>query len=161
MSDSVKLTALDASSLIKYTYNEELRANRVELVGSDSIIVNLDTKPLEEAIKAGFSEYKVTTTGPINPTIEYREIKIPEIVKEVQIIEVPTYITNTEVKIIEVEKTTFVPELKIIEIEKPIYITKIEYVDKIVYQKEIKNLNYLLIIQVILAIGLALKLCIK
>lgn len=157
-----KLTSLDNNQIQRYSFNEELMANRVELVGSDNITVNIDTKPLEEAIKAGFEHSQsINFNESIKKEIEYREIKIPEIIKEVKIVEVPKYIITKEIEQIEVQKTIFVPEVKIIEIEKPIYITKTEYVDKIILQKEIINLNYILIIQTIAIIGLIVKLCIK
>lgn len=168
MKSEVKLTTLDAGQLPLYTYNEELRANRVELVGSDSIIVNMDTKPLEAAIKAGFKSSS-------NSSLEYREIKVPEIIREIEIqkievpvivkeieyreIEKPIYITNIQI----VEKPVMVYETKIIEVEKPIIIKQIEYkeIPTIVVQEKVKNLDYILIINVLITIGLVIKLFLK
>lgn len=164
MNKDHKLTSLDNNQVARYSFNEELRANRVEIVGSEAVSFNLDTKPLEEAIKAGFLTNKAESPlATMKPEIQYREIKIPEIIREqkIQIVEVPTYLITKEIQTIEVPKTIVITEIKIVEIEKPVYITKIEYIDKPVIIEKVKNLNYLIIIQSLALIGFALKLFIK
>lgn len=137
----VKLTTLDSNSIPRYTYNEELKANRVHIVGSDSIQVNIDTKPLEDAIKNGFlsNEKSEKYSEMLNNSL--KTIEIPTIIKEkdIQIIEVPTIIKEKDIQIIQIPTVVKEQEIKLIEIEKPIYITKIEYIEKpiILYETKI------------------------
>lgn len=164
--DEVKLTSLDANQLPKYLYNEDLRASRVEIVGSDSIHVNIDTKPLEEAIVRSLSLSQKQDSGS-NLKTEIKEIKVPEIVKEIQIerIEVPVIVKEQEVKIVEIEKPIQVTKIEFIE--KPVIVKeqeiKVVEVEKqvIIVQKEIKNLNYILILNTLAIIGLIAKLFIR
>lgn len=156
MSNEVKLTELDSNSIPRYTYEEDLRANRVKIVGSDSIQVNIDTKPLEDAItrSLGLSQkvdYNTSYRHEIKDPPELQKIEVPIIIKEYEIktieIEKPVYITKTEY----VEVPVIVKQTDIIEIEKPI----------IIVQKEIKNINLLLILNLLAIISIIAKIFIK
>jgi hypothetical protein len=157
----VKLTHLDSNQIVRYSFNEDLMANRVEIVGSDSITVNIDTKPLEEAIKNGFlkQDDKPQHLATMKPEIEYRELRVPEIIKEkeLQIIQVPTVIHTKEFQIVEVPRIIEKEVIKLVEIEKVIVVPKVEIVEKTIIIEKIKSINYLMVLQTIAIIALVIK----
>ena len=64
---------------------------------------------------------------------ETSEVRVPEIIRELQIEKVEVPLVIREVQIVEIEKPVHITEVKVIEIEKPIVIKEIEY--KVIEQK--------------------------
>ena len=79
---------------------------------------------------------------------EIKEIKVPEIIRQVQIIEIPTIIKETITQTIEVpvvvkeiefqivEKPIYITEVKLVEIEKPVIVkeTEIKVIEQKIYE---------------------------
>ncbi len=103
-----KITNLDPNQIVQRTYDEENNAQRFILVGSG----------LPETIRSIASPVQNLTT------IDVKEIHIPEIIREVQTIEVPIIIREVEIK--EVQVPVIVKEIEIKTIEVPVIVKEIE-----------------------------------
>ena len=138
-----KRTELDFNQYDAETFDTELQARRVILVGGEGI-----------TIQANVEGSKST---------EYRTIEVPVIVKEVQIerVEVPVIVKEIEIR--EIEKQVVVTEYKIIEIPTVVIKPETVYIDKpVVTLKEVIKLpnwaNVTMILQAAAIISLIIKL---
>ena len=148
------LTQLDKDQILKRQYQEDMDAQRVMIVGGGDIKINVDTSNIESALKNAVSNIElkmpemkkeVYEKNVFIPQIQI--IEKPVIVTEYKTIEVPVVIKEVQVK--EVEKTVIVTEYKTIEV--PIFINR----ERSTFDK------VLLISQILLALGLVIKLILK
>lgn len=115
------LTNLDPNQISRYSFDENLRASRVVIVGdqgytgTSNISGERYIKPeplyIEKPVIVTQIEYREVEIPKIVTQIEYKEIQVPVIVKEIEYKEI--------VKEIPVEKTVYK------EIEKPVFIDKL------------------------------------
>ncbi len=140
--DYPKLTNLDSHQITAYGFDEEKRAHRMVLVGSDNlnITANIDTSKKEDPIVITNTEIKVIEVPKIITETIYKEIDKPIIIEKEKIIEV--------IKEVPVEKIVYK------EIDKPIIIEKTEY-------KEVNIPNWLKLGLVINTIAIVLLAIIK
>lgn len=131
------LSQLDPDQIVRYSYDDENRAQRVILVNEDGS----GTMPLEVA-------QQVVQQAPA----QLVTVEVPIIVKEteIKIVEVPTIITQERVVKVETEKTIIQTELRVIEV--PVIVKEIEFkeIEKTVFIEK----------SVIQTIPLWLKVCI-
>lgn len=145
----MKLTNLDPDQIVRYSFDEDLKASRVSIVGAD-FKVNVDSTDITNAIKDGLKDVKFESSVPVQTeekVVEIHEIRVPEIIREVVIerIEVPVIVRQIET----IDKPIVIPQIKIVEIEKPVIIK-----ETVVQQIELpKYINVMFIIQ---AIGMVL-----
>lgn len=115
----MKLTQLDSAEIPRYTYNEDNRAIRVEVING----------------KEPFGIAAKVPEGHLN-IVEHH---IPIIETKIERIEVPVIVKELEIK--EIEKQVIIKEQEINIIKVPEYITKIEYktieVPIVIKEKEI------------------------
>lgn len=143
---------LDPSQVSNLTFDPDLEATRVILVGGDTIKVEAKTS---EPIIVEKIEYKEIEKPIIVKETEIKYVDKPFIVKETEYkeIETPVVVKETEIKYI--DKPFCVKEIEYREIEKPIIIKEVEY-------REIVKIPYWLTIvitcETLLLLGLIVKL---
>src|SRR5437899_2751933 len=105
-----EITKLDTDQVIKYAFDEENRAQRVYVINDNSLGHNGHKEAVRE--------------------IEYKEIKIPEIIKEkdVQVVYVDRPIIQEKIVVVEIEKPIFIEKENIKEIKVPHIVEKIKEV---------------------------------
>lgn len=113
--DYPKISSLDTHQISAYGFDEEKRAHRMVLVGTDNlnIIANLDSRQEKDPIVITNTEIKVIEVPKIITETIYKEIEKPIIIEKE--------------KIVEVIKEVVVDRIVYKEIEKPIIVEKIEY----------------------------------
>jgi hypothetical protein len=145
------LSSQDPAQIARYTYQENMDAQRVFLVGSDL------AESVKEAVKEGLKEIKFDFPKQEQPLVIETEVivKEPMVVQVERLIEVPIIkeiekqIIVKETQIIEIEKPMIIIEPRIVEIERPIYI------DRIKTEKIVPGwLNFLVICESIILFGI-------
>jgi len=113
--DDVKnrpLTNMDSDQIPRYTYEEDMRASRVVLVGGEGLTINATVAAQPAASQA--------------PQIEIKEIQIPQIIlqKEVEIkeIQVPQVVVQESVKVVEIPQIIVQKEVEVKTVEVPVII---------------------------------------
>jgi len=128
------LSNLDEYQMANRTFDPTKDAIRVTVV--DGLEIKADNINIPELKLPNFEQIVVKE-------LEVKEIKVPEIIKQIEIKEVPVIIKEVEVK--EVQIPVVVTEFKIIEIEKPVIVKETE-----VQGIEQKNYNMPMIVKVCL-----------
>jgi len=122
-----RLSDYDGDQIVRYTYDEGANAQRVTLVGMDSLVIEpkLDMEALTTAIKDIKIEAPVYQQAS-SSVPEIKVIEVPKIVIEPKIIEIekPVVVTQEVVRIEKIEVPTVVEKIVIKEIEKPVYLYK-------------------------------------
>lgn len=125
------LSALDPHQMLHRTFDDTIDAQRVVIVGNENI-GQMIAQSVSEALKnTTFDIGPLVTPAPVPAQdvvghYELKEIKVPEIIREVQIVQVPQIVKEIEYR--EVEKTVIVTEYKTIEV--PVVIKEIEVIEK-------------------------------
>lgn len=109
-----KLTNLDPNQISRASFDEDLNAQRMVLVGGSGITLNADVK---------FPEAKHQEPIIIKE-IEYKEIEKPIILEKIIYKEVEKPIIIRDIEYKEIEKQIIVKEIEYKEIEKPLIIEK-------------------------------------
>jgi hypothetical protein len=128
------LTNLDVNQIQRYQYDEKANASRVKIVGIDGL-----KEGIIESLKGLKVEFPKEKWG---QELQVQQIKVPEIIKEYQVIEIPKVITEIKVERIEVpviiketeikfiDRPVILESVKIVEIEKPVYYTEYKELPK-------------------------------
>lgn len=149
------ISLLDEHQMAQRVFDEDQDAQRVTIVGMADLGQNL-ADSLKESLKDINIVFKQPeNTGHYNH-IEYKEIKIPEIIKEtdVQIV----YVPQTVIEYREIEKPVIVTEIKVVEIEKPVIIKEIQVIEvpMIITESSSKKIELLMFAQTVVLIILSL-----
>lgn len=129
-----KMTTLDVDQIHRYQYDEDINASRVSVVGIDGL-----KEGIIESLKGLKVEFPQEKWG---QELQVQQIKVPEIIREYQTIEIPKVITEVRVERVEVpviiketeikfvDRPVIVESVKIVEIEKPVYHTEYKELPK-------------------------------
>jgi hypothetical protein len=154
------LSQLDVDQMNKRTFQEDVDAQRVILVGGGDIQVNVDTSKIEKAMQNAISNIKLDMKMPeMNNKIEEKHIFIPQI--QIKEIEKPIFIKEIEIR--EIQVPVIIKETQFKEIEKTIIVTEYKTIEVPVFSSHKKS-NYdkfLMVMQTLLAVGLLIKLILK
>ncbi len=120
----VKLTSLDSNQIPRYSYSEDNRAIRVEVVNGQ---MNYQAPVQKNEVRVETIEVPV-----IIKELEIKEIEKQVIVQNLQIIRIPEYIKEIEYR--EIEKPVYITEIKTVEIPLIVKEKEIVFVDKINYK---------------------------
>lgn len=134
-----KLTALDPNQITQYSFDENLRANRVVIVG-DAPVFNTESHTLSDPI---YIEKPVVVTQ-----IEYKEIQVPHVIKEIEYKEIEKPYIVKEIEYREIVKEVPVERVVYKEIEKPIIVKETSFNDFPIWLKicfAIQTLAFILI----------------
>ncbi len=119
----MKLTQLDTNQIIRVSFDEETRAQRVMVVAGamPDVKVDIDASSITKAIQTGLESFKpIITVSEPSKSEKTQRIEVPVIIKETVIerIEIPVIVKEIEYR--EIRIPVEVP--KIVEIEKPVVI---------------------------------------
>lgn len=165
MSKNSSSSQLDTDQIVKKTFQEELDAQRVVLVGGEKISLTVDmeqmSKSLSEMFEKQHKEFSRNYNNPPLINLPYVEEKAQEpvivTIKEIERVEVPTIITQIEYRTIEIPVFTE----KLVTIEKPIVIKEIEF-KEIYREKDFPNWYKLcFVLQTMVVCGIFLSRFIK
>lgn len=134
-----KLTALDPNQITQYSFDENLRANRVVIVGDAPVFEQSEFKVSDPI----YIEKPIVVTQ-----IEYKEIQVPHVVKEIEYREVEKPYIIKEVEYKEIIKEVPVERVVYKEIEKPVIVKETSFNDFPVWLKvcfAIQTLAFILI----------------
>lgn len=153
------ISLLDEHQMAQRVFDEDQDAQRVTIVGMADLGQNL-ADSLKESLKESLKDINIVFKQPENTGhynhIEYKEIKIPEIIKEtdVQIV----YVPQTVIEYREIEKPVIVTEIKVVEIEKPVIIKEIQVIEvpMIITESSSKKIELLMFAQTVVLIILSL-----
>lgn len=128
-----KLTQMDPGQIIRSQHDEDSSAQRVTIVGSDGL-----NATIAEAVKESLKDLKIELPQPIQQKSEQPFIVEKEVVvKEYELLKVPEIVREYEIKVVEIEKPIVVYETKLIEV--PVIQKEIQYVDRQIVIKEVKD----------------------
>lgn len=122
------VSALDPQQMLHRTFDDTMDAQRVVLVGDGNIGEMIAASVSEAMRNATFDISPVVTQAPVDVVGHYelKEIRVPELIREVQIVQVPQIIKEIEYR--EIEKTVLVTEYKTIEV--PVVVKEIQIIEK-------------------------------
>lgn len=163
MKSDKSMSLVDPDQAVRYAFDDELKAQRVVIVGSDSQDI---AESIKDSIQLALKDIKfevnqatpLATMKSLEPTIKYIEVPKIEYVEKIVIVE-----KAMDVKIVEVpQKPIIVHNYELVEVEKTIYIDKfvdrevIKYIQKPTFEKVI-SLIQITLMAAIVAIQLLKK----
>lgn len=145
------ISLLDEHQMAQRVFDEDQDAQRVTIVGMADL-----GQSIANSIKESLGSIKAAPELGHYNHIEYKEIKIPEIIKEtdVQIV----YVPQTVIEYREIEKPVIVTEIKVVEIEKPVIVKEIQVIEvpMIITESSSKKIELLMFAQTVVLIILSL-----
>ena len=134
MNKNTNITSLDSAQITKYTYQEELDANRVFLVGGEKLELSVDNAQLAKAVQDGLSRaklelpkekeiqlvrYDVNVPVSVVDTI-VQKVEVPVIIKEPIFRDVPVIVREQYTDIKKIEVPVIVKEYEVLKVEVPV-----------------------------------------
>lgn len=118
-----KLSQLDTDQIVKATYQEDIDAQRVVLVG-EKLNLSIDSNKIADAVKEGLSNIKINSLQESISRVDQsakiqtveKNVFIPQV--EIKSIEIPTIVKEIEYRTIEIPVITE----RLVTIEKPIIV---------------------------------------
>lgn len=124
-----KITQLDSDQIVKYSFDEEHKANRVILVNGLSIDSDKISNSIANSLNESLKKVNFNSNAKSNHPVEIKTIEVPIIVKEYEVIQIEKPVVVFETKIVEIERPIIIEQPKIIEIEKQIVVKEQQIIE--------------------------------